>query len=191
MASECQMNACQTLYKKSPYSLLTGGLLGRRLFTRKLSHYDDVTVSGMASQITRFTIVYSTVYPGADQRKHQSPASLAFVRGIHRGPVNSRHKWPVTWKLFPFDDIIMECRMFNLDNTRRHYKSISVITVDFLFILSYVYIGGSPMCVSAIFCRFPYVFHAYVFYALKRRVKWTLLWPLTWHFWTLGPAEMW
>ena len=46
-------------------------------------------------QITSLTIVYSTVYSGADQRKHQSPASLAFVRGIRRWPVNSPHKWPV------------------------------------------------------------------------------------------------
>ena len=44
---------------------------------------------------------------GADQRKHQSSASLAFVREIHRGPVNSPHKWPVTRKIFPFDDVIM------------------------------------------------------------------------------------
>ena len=43
----------------------------------------------------------------ADQRKHQSSASLAFVRGIHRGPVNSPHKWPVTRKMFPFDNAIM------------------------------------------------------------------------------------
>ena len=42
-----------------------------------------------------------------DQRKHQSSASLAFVRGIHRWPVNSQHKWPVTRKMFPFDDVIM------------------------------------------------------------------------------------
>ena len=61
----------------------------------------------MASQITILTIVYSTVYSGADQRKHQSSALLAFVRGIHRGPVNSPHKWPVTRKMFPFDDVIM------------------------------------------------------------------------------------
>ena len=61
----------------------------------------------MASQITRFTVVYSTVYPDADQRKHQSSASLAFVCGIHRGPVNSPHKWPVTREMFPFDDVIM------------------------------------------------------------------------------------
>ena len=70
-------------------------------------HYDDVTMSLMASQITSLTIVYSTVYSGADQKKHQSSASLAFVRGIHQGPVNSEHKWPVTRKMFPFDDVIM------------------------------------------------------------------------------------
>ena len=62
---------------------------------------------GVASQITSLTIVYSTVYSGADQSKHQSPASLAFVWGIHRGPVNSPHKGPVTRKMFPFDDVIM------------------------------------------------------------------------------------
>ena len=64
-------------------------------------------MSLMASQITSLTIVYSTVYSGADQRKHQSSASLAFVRGFHRRPVNSPHKWPVTRKIFPFDDVIM------------------------------------------------------------------------------------
>ena len=71
-------------------------------------HYDDVTMSLMASQITSLMIVYSTVYSGADQRKHQSSASLVFVRGIHRGPVNSPHKWPVTREMFPFDDVTME-----------------------------------------------------------------------------------
>ena len=62
----------------------------------------------IASQITSLTIVYSTVYLGADQRKHQSSASLAFVQKIHQGPVNSPHKWPVAWKMFQFDDVIME-----------------------------------------------------------------------------------
>ena len=64
-------------------------------------------MSTMASQITSLTIVYSTVYSGVDQRKHQSSASLAFVRGIHRSPVNSPHKGQVTRKIFPFDDVIM------------------------------------------------------------------------------------
>ena len=70
-------------------------------------HYSEVIVGAMTSQITSLTIVYSTVYSGADQRKHQSSASLAFVRGIHQWPVNSPHKWPVTRKMFPFDDVIM------------------------------------------------------------------------------------
>ena len=72
-----------------------------------LYHYDDVVMDAMAFQITSLTIVYSIVYSGTDQRKHQSSASLAFVRGIHRGPVNSPHKGPVTRKMFPFDDVIM------------------------------------------------------------------------------------
>ena len=70
-------------------------------------HYDDVIMGAIASQITSLTIVYSTIYSDADKRKHQSPTSLAFVRGIHRGPVNSPHKWPVTRKMLPFDDVIM------------------------------------------------------------------------------------
>ena len=56
-------------------------------------------MTAIASQITSLTIVYSTVYLGTDQRKHQSSASLAFVRGIHRWPVNFPHKGPVTRKL--------------------------------------------------------------------------------------------
>ena len=75
------------------------------------SHYDDVIMSTIASQITSLTIVYSTIYLGADQSKHQSSASLAFVWGIHRGPVNSPHKWPVTRKMFPFDDVVMAAIM--------------------------------------------------------------------------------
>ena len=69
-----------------------------------LTHNDDVTMSAMASQITSLKIVYSTVYSGTDQRKHQSSASLAFVRGIHWWPVNSG---PVTRKMLPLDDVIM------------------------------------------------------------------------------------
>ena len=72
-------------------------------------HYDDVIMTMLASQITSLTVVYSIVYSDVNQRKHQSSASLAFVREIHRGPVNFPHKWPVTRKMFPFDDVIMEC----------------------------------------------------------------------------------
>ena len=64
-------------------------------------------MSTMVSQITTIWIVYSAVCLGADQRKHQSLASLAFVKAIYRWPVNSTHKRPVTWIMFPFDDVIM------------------------------------------------------------------------------------
>ena len=77
-----------------------------KVFLYRSLQYDVIT-SVMASQITSLTIVYSTVYSGADQRKHQSFASLAFVRGIHRWPVNSPHRGPVTRKMFPYDDVIM------------------------------------------------------------------------------------
>ena len=70
-------------------------------------HYSNVIMSAMASQITSLISVYSTV-SGADKIKLESSAPLAFVRGIHRRPVNSPHKWPVTRKRFPFDDVIMD-----------------------------------------------------------------------------------
>ena len=72
-------------------------------------HYNDVIMGAIACQITSLTIVFSIVYLDTDQRKHQSSTSLAFVRGIHRRPVNSPHKWPITRKMFPFDDVIMLC----------------------------------------------------------------------------------
>ena len=69
-------------------------------------HYSDVKRGTVASPITSFTIVYSTVYSGKGERD-QSSASLALVRGIHWWPVNSPHKGPVTRKMVPFDDVIM------------------------------------------------------------------------------------
>ena len=64
-------------------------------------------MGAIASQITSLPNVYSNLYSDANQRKHPSSVWLAFVWGIHRGPVNSPHKWPVTRNLFPFDDVIM------------------------------------------------------------------------------------
>ena len=71
------------------------------------THYNDVIMGAMASQITSLISVYSTVHSGTDQRKHQSSALLACVRVNSPGPVNSPHKWPVTRKIIPFDDVIM------------------------------------------------------------------------------------
>ena len=64
-------------------------------------------MGAIASQITSLAIAYSTVYLYAHQRKHHSSASLTFVRGIHRWPVNSPHKRPATRRMCPFDDVIM------------------------------------------------------------------------------------
>ena len=86
-----------------------------------ISHYNDVIMEAIASQITSLTIVYSIVYSEADQRKHQSSASPAFEWGILRGPVNSPHKWPVTRKMFPFDDVIMFCS-YTYSNDPIYYK---------------------------------------------------------------------
>ena len=83
------------------------------LWCRWSNHYSDIIMGTMMSQITSLTIVYSTIYSGADQRKHQSSASLAFVQGIHRWPVNSLLKWPVMGKIFPFDDVIMSLKDMN------------------------------------------------------------------------------
>ena len=91
-------------------------------------------MSKMASQITGVTIVYSNVCLGADHRKHQNSASLAFVRGIHRWPVNSPHKGPVRRKMFQFDDVIMHQIENELAAIRLH---ISLqLTKMFLFIYS-------------------------------------------------------
>ena len=91
-------------------------------------HYGEVIMGAIASQITSLTIGYTTVYSDADQRKHQSSASLAFVRGIHRGPVNSPHKWPVTRKMFPFDDVIMgTMRTMKVDTIVLELSMISIL----------------------------------------------------------------
>ena len=77
-------------------------------------HYIDIIMGAVASQITSVSILCSTVVSGADQRNHQSSASLAFVRGIHRWPVNSPHKRSVTRKMFPFYDVIMNSHIIHI-----------------------------------------------------------------------------
>ena len=72
-----------------------------------LERYSEVLMSAMASQITGVSIFCSTFCSGAHQWKHQSSASRAFVRGIHRWPVDSPHRGPVTRKMFIFDGVIM------------------------------------------------------------------------------------
>ena len=92
-----------------------------RISKASVVHYGDVIMGTIASQITSLTIVYSNIYSDADQRKHQSSVSLAFVWGIYRGPVNSPHKWPVKRKMFPFDDVIMVFFRNSNNFSRRMY----------------------------------------------------------------------
>ena len=122
----------------APYDMLSASELPGWIaqFSSAILHYDDVIMTSMAPQITRLTIVYSTVYSGAYKRKHQSSASLAFVRGIHRGPVICPHIWPVTRKRFPFDDVIM---YKNVIRSAEMTASPLIATQSWQY---YVYIGN-------------------------------------------------
>ena len=73
--------------------------------------------------------VYSTVHSGADQRKHRSSASVAFVRGSPRWPVNFPHKWPVTRKMFSFDDDTMLYELVNPSNATG-LQIISILAIQ-------------------------------------------------------------
>ena len=146
------MDNIQNLYSTSDARRLAVGF----------NHYSDVMMGRLASQITSLTVVYSTVYSDADQRKHQGSASLAFMRGIHRGPVNSPHKWPVTRKIFPFDDVIMRCH--------------EVVTCGFIFPTPFGirYWGGS---VTFLVKRIPGIHFTNGLYADNtNRVHVLLLW---------------
>ena len=102
--------------------------------TTKLNHYCDVIMGAMASQVTILTSVYWTVYSAVDQRKHQSSASLAFVRVIDQWPVNYPHRWPVTRKMFPFDDVTMCWRIIlpstNIIDCKAPIKTKPWISLD-------------------------------------------------------------
>ena len=117
----------------------------------ELWNYSDFIISMMASQIASLTIVYATFYSGADQRKYQSSASLAFVWGIHRWPGNSPHKWPVTRKMFPFNDVIIVFTLKNTGNidgylsTTKHNKTCTVCLSLGIHDMPLPYTAGHPV----------------------------------------------
>ena len=128
-------------------------------------HYTDVIMGVIASQITDVSIVYSTVWSSVYKKKHQSSASLAFLRGIPRWPVNSPHKGPVTRKMFPFDDVIM----YNTWMVEAHgglYRGQVVHQQRFLFfqpgsskhlpLTSYLTTGSSEGCTGLPELRAPF-----------------------------------
>ena len=79
----------------------------------KKNHYNDVIMGAMASQITSLTIVYSTVYSDADQENIKAPCHRPLCGEFTGDRLNSPHKWPVTRKKFPFDDVSW---LFNVIN---------------------------------------------------------------------------
>ena len=97
-------------------------------------HCIDVIMTTMVSQVTSLTFVYSTVYSDADQRKHQSSASLALCVGNSPGPVNSPLKGPVMRKMFPFDDVIMQQPWLCYGNPLTHWGRVTHICVGKLTI---------------------------------------------------------
>ena len=121
-------------------------------------------MGAIASQITSLSIVYLMVYSGTDQRKHQSSALLAFVWGIHRWPVNSPHKWPVTRKCFHLmtsswatilsrgDELtavsLAQCRHDQAWSIADHYTTRNTIQCDLnkiqTFFLKISYLKMSP-----------------------------------------------
>ena len=123
----------------NPYIYGTGPL--------RANNYSDVTMSAMAFQITGVSIVSSTVCSGADQRKYQRTASLAFVRGIHGWPVASPHNVPVTRKMFTFDDVIMRINPFGADAVK--FRGIQSHGVHNLRCLS----AGMELWKHIILCR--------------------------------------
>ena len=114
------------IYVQSCFTV-TWGILGFPWYQQVnmwKKNYCDVIMGAIASQIISLASVYSIVYSEANQRKHQSSASLAFVRGIHRWPLNSPHKWPVTRKMFSFQGVIMK----RVNPSRNFLKNDDVIT---------------------------------------------------------------
>ena len=100
-------------------------------------HSSDVLISAMASQITGVSTVCSIVYSCVNQRKHQSSASLAYVRGIHRWTAVSPHKGLITRKMFPFDDVTMSYNsqlwtQMHHNNMKYTHPFISIITEMFI-----------------------------------------------------------
>ena len=99
------------------------GVWGHSNHRKLLTLYNDVIMGSMTSQITSLATVYSTVHSRADKKNPQGSASLAFVRGIHRWPVNSPHKEPVMRKMFPSDSV-------NMTSARPKSDSIAIATIS-------------------------------------------------------------
>ena len=151
---------------------------GPQHFISKL--YNDVIMGAIASQITSLTIVFSTVYSDADQRKHKSSASLAFVHGIHRGPVNSPHKWPVTRKCF---HLMTSSRHFCASDGRALKQwSIFPTIVSYIIHWQFHYVTTVKLFIFFNLNRFWHIYSILIFFTAGRKFialcpgRWLLSW---------------
>ena len=112
-------------------------------------YYSEVIMSAMTSQITCVYIGCATVCLGVDQRKHQSAASLVFVRGIHRWPFDSPHTGSVIREMFSFEDVIM--------NGANHDNHTQVRTICGSFCVSQNYVLYSVFDIDE-----PYMTSSYI-----------------------------
>ena len=119
---QCRLSTC-----KNKSKIRANRNLQDMIWTRKpIVKWVLVIISRDIPSSIGVSVVCSTVCSGVDQRKHQSSESLAFVRGIHRWPVNSPHKGPVTRKMFPFDDVIMDVMIWYRSWLSWHPSSTSL-----------------------------------------------------------------
>ena len=147
-------------------------------------HYNVIIMGAMASQITSPTSVYSNIYSGADQRKHQSSAWLAFVWWIHRWPVTSPHKGPGTQKMFPFDDVIMQRVIFDpYINVLKDHVVKAVIDINwFLFVIFWQYAYLTVACDVMWRTRSG----STLAQLITVNFRWTCIWNEKWKLWNLG-----
>ena len=105
-----------------------------------LVRWSDLIMGAVVYQIISLTIFHSTVYTGASQSKHQNSVSLAFVLRIHLWLMNSPHKWLVTRKMFPFDDVIITISLTQLSF---HFRVLYLTIKDALQSTMILHINGS------------------------------------------------
>ena len=150
-------------------------------------HYSNIIMSAMVSQIISLTIVYWIVYSGADQRKHHSSASLAFVRGIHRWPVNSPHKGPVTRSVFPFDGVVVNILMYpeHLENL---YLDFDHRLLIFLILATFRLCESGQICDFRAFSwehngEWPQIWHVGIFWPPSEQIRFWSRYVDIPHFW--------
>ena len=100
------------------------------------SHYGDVIMGTIASLITSPTVVYSTVYSDANERKHQSSASLAFVRGIHRAQMASNAENVSIW--WRHHDMSRDCNLMSCNIPRALHWSEKFLMTTVLYVTFHV-----------------------------------------------------